>query len=724
LWEEIGLLIGAAIAPVLLTHKRDSKIRTQPQRLLALILVASLFVYSLKPAQSIVVTEYGLPGAPIPWGITVDSGGSIWITEQGANKIAKVTAPTYEYSIPTPGSVPWAITTSKDYENIWFTEETAGKIGMFVPSATRFYEWYLPNPAEMPRPRGITMNITKISANNYKTPQYDLWFTEYGRNRIGHLYAEDPKYANFSFYPIPTVGTGVTNVQPLSIAMSPIDYSIWFTEYATSRISSIKLLENGTALFRHFRTTPSGVDAGLWGIGVDPEGYVWVTESKRGCVGRLNPTSGEYVTFTIPTANPEPHELVIEVTTTTTPLKALNVWFTEYNADKVARYDPGLSVFFEYPIISAGGRPHGIAIAGSFASVWFTEPFAQRIGTINYWWSPPVVTTTIVGTITSATTTSQTLTGARTVAISSTTRATATIQTTGYVTASVTQVSSTQTYTSSRLQVTSTSIYSYSVTSVSTSYTTATSTTTTTQTMASVSSLLTTASTTATFTSWNVQTVSVTSSSTYTIVITSASTTTTTLTATSTSIYSTATSTLTNASYITTTTFSPTVTMTSVRTSVVPTTSSVASTLATTTTVVTTLAITRPCIVASAAYGSELAPEVQFLREFRDRTVMSTFAGAQFMRVFNAFYYSFSPDVARLIGGESFLTAITRNLIFPLLVCLKAATSALILLHVSSEIGVLVMGVLASCLTGTIYFLPLLVVIRTLRNRLRNAGGT
>ncbi len=531
MWEEIGLLIGSAIALVLLTRKHDSKIRTGPQRLLALMLLVSLLAYSLKPAQSIVVTEYGLSGAPIPWGITVDSGGSIWITEQGANKIAKVTNPTYEYSIPTPGCAPWAITASKDYEDIWFTEETAGVIAMFVPSETKFYEWYLPSRTQA-RPRGIAMNTTKLSTG--KTPRYDVWFTEYGRNRIGHLYGQDSTHAYFSFYQIP----GASDAQPLGIVMSPIDSSVWFTEYATGRIGSIKLLDDGTALFRHYFT--GATDSGPWGIGVDPDGFVWVTESKRNCIGRLNPLSGEYVTFKIPTSNSEPHELVIEATTTT-PLRVLNVWFAEYNGDKVARYDPGLNVFFEYAIISAGGRPHGITITGPYGSAWFTEPFAQRIGTMNYWWAPPVVTITTVGTITSATTTSQTFTVTRRTAASTTATYSAWTNTTNAATASVTQVATTRTFTSSMLQLTSTSIYSYSVTSVSTSYTTATSTTTTTQTMVSVSSLSTTTSTTATFTSWNIETVSVTSSSTNTIVTTSLSTATTTLTGTSTSIYSTAT---------------------------------------------------------------------------------------------------------------------------------------------------------------------------------------
>ena len=52
------------------------------------------------------------------------------------------------------------------------------------------------------------------------------------------------------------------------------------------------------------------------------------------------------------------------------------------------------------------------------------------------------------------------------------------------------------------------------------------------------------------------------------------------------------------------------------------------------------------CLIATAAYGSEMAPQVQLLREIRDGKVMSTESGASFMTGFNEFYYSFSPYVA------------------------------------------------------------------------------
>ena len=52
------------------------------------------------------------------------------------------------------------------------------------------------------------------------------------------------------------------------------------------------------------------------------------------------------------------------------------------------------------------------------------------------------------------------------------------------------------------------------------------------------------------------------------------------------------------------------------------------------------------CLIATAAYGSELAPQVQLLREIRDNQLMNTESGSAFMSTFNEAYYSFSPTIA------------------------------------------------------------------------------
>ena len=126
----------------------------------------------------------------------------------------------------------------------------------------------------------------------------------------------------------------------------------------------------------------------------------------------------------------------------------------------------------------------------------------------------------------------------------------------------------------------------------------------------------------------------------------------------------------------------------------------------------------RGCIIATATYGSELAPEVQLLRDFRDGVVYSTFAGACFMRVFNAWYYSFSPPIADLIARNPPLRAATRLFLYPLICVLRVSIPVYRLLSFSPEVGVVAAGVLASALLGAVYLTPLLTpLLLWLRSR-------
>jgi len=52
------------------------------------------------------------------------------------------------------------------------------------------------------------------------------------------------------------------------------------------------------------------------------------------------------------------------------------------------------------------------------------------------------------------------------------------------------------------------------------------------------------------------------------------------------------------------------------------------------------------CLIATATFGSEMAPQVQQLRELRDNSLLNTESGTSFMNTFNDVYYSFSPYIA------------------------------------------------------------------------------
>jgi hypothetical protein len=118
------------------------------------------------------------------------------------------------------------------------------------------------------------------------------------------------------------------------------------------------------------------------------------------------------------------------------------------------------------------------------------------------------------------------------------------------------------------------------------------------------------------------------------------------------------------------------------------------------------------CFIATATYGSEVAPEVTLLRNFRDREIVQTLAGKNFMLEFNAFYYSFSPRVASYISSDAALRGSMKVLLYPLIGILYASDRIFAALSYNGEFAVAVAGIFAATGIGLVYFGPILLVIR------------
>jgi len=115
------------------------------------------------------------------------------------------------------------------------------------------------------------------------------------------------------------------------------------------------------------------------------------------------------------------------------------------------------------------------------------------------------------------------------------------------------------------------------------------------------------------------------------------------------------------------------------------------------------------CLIATATFGSELAPQVQHLRELRDSNLLQTKSGSYFMTVFNNFYYSFSPQVADLEREYPFFKETVKIVITPLLLSLSLLNGV----EMDSEIKVIVYGTSIILLNLGMYFAgPALIVVR------------
>ena len=118
------------------------------------------------------------------------------------------------------------------------------------------------------------------------------------------------------------------------------------------------------------------------------------------------------------------------------------------------------------------------------------------------------------------------------------------------------------------------------------------------------------------------------------------------------------------------------------------------------------------CLIATASYGSELAPQVQQLRELRDNTVLQTKSGSVFMTAFNQFYYSFSPMIADYERENPVFKEAVKLTITPLL----ASLTLLQYVDIDSEYDMLGYGIGVILLNIGMYFVAPAVLITKIRS--------
>jgi hypothetical protein len=121
------------------------------------------------------------------------------------------------------------------------------------------------------------------------------------------------------------------------------------------------------------------------------------------------------------------------------------------------------------------------------------------------------------------------------------------------------------------------------------------------------------------------------------------------------------------------------------------------------------------CLIATAAFGTELAPQVQTLREIRDNTLFGTGSGTAFMAGFNEFYYTFSPTIADWERQSPLFREAVKTTITPML----STLSILNYVDIDSEFEMLGYGIGIILLNAGIYLgIPALVIVKLHRRKL------
>jgi virginiamycin B lyase len=266
-------------------------------------------------AMKIVYVEYELPGPDrMPWSAHPDKNGGFWIPYYGrANKIARldpVTGEVKEFPAPNLGTAAIHSAVPAPDGSVWLTEQGSNKLGRWDPETQKITEYQDDRRKHTIRIDPKTGHVwstgalTRFDPKTEKFTHFDevptcygialdaegnAWFTELLKDgKIGKV---DAKTLKVTKYVLPTPGARPRRIQVDG------DGIVWAAEFETGKIARF---DPKTETFKEFqlpgpRPTP-------YALGIDAEHKVWYSSEWMDVVGRLDPATGEVTEYPIPRA--------------------------------------------------------------------------------------------------------------------------------------------------------------------------------------------------------------------------------------------------------------------------------------------------------------------------------------------------------------------------------------------------------------------------------------
>jgi virginiamycin B lyase len=275
-------------------------------------------------ALKIVYVEYETPGPDrMPWAAHPDKDGKFWAGYYGrANKIARLdpdTGEMTEFPVPNVGTAAVHSAMPAPDGSVWLTEQGSNKLGKWDPVTQKITEYQDDWGKHTVRiaPDGLVWSTGGLTRFDPKTEKFthipevpnaygialdkesNVWFAELRRDgRIGKVDAKTLKVTKYQ----PPTATGF----PRRIQVDK-EGVVWFAEFQAGKIGQF---DPKTERFKEFalpgpRATPYALD-------LDRDGRVWYSSEWMDVIGRLDPATGEVIEYPIPRAENTMREFFLD----------------------------------------------------------------------------------------------------------------------------------------------------------------------------------------------------------------------------------------------------------------------------------------------------------------------------------------------------------------------------------------------------------------------------
>jgi virginiamycin B lyase len=275
-------------------------------------------------ALKIVYVEYEMPGPNrMPWSAYPDKDGKFWIPYYGrANRIGElnpVSGEVKEYPVPNLGTAAIHSAVPAPDGSVWLTEQGSNKLGKWDPKTQKITEYQDDWGKHTARveANGQVWSTGGLSRFDPKTETFvhiadvpnaygialdqtgNIWFAELRRDgRIGKVDARTLQVTKYQ----PPTATGF----PRRIQVDP-QGTVWFAEFQAGKIGQF---DPATERFKEFQLP--GEKPTPYALGIDADRKVWYSSEWMDVIGRLDPTTGEVTEFPMPHAENTLREFVTD----------------------------------------------------------------------------------------------------------------------------------------------------------------------------------------------------------------------------------------------------------------------------------------------------------------------------------------------------------------------------------------------------------------------------
>lgn len=270
------------------------------------------------------IREWDVPtkGAK-PYAAAISPDGSIWFTEEMANKVGRLNPKTGEFKefplTEERAAGPHGVAADHD-GRIWFAASSGGSIGKLEPSTGKVTVFKMPEP-KATDPESLAFDSKGT-----------LWFTVQNSNMVGKL---DPSSGAITLKEVPSQNARPTGILVLKrgtpifaepgagkigfiipetvavhefplppgtrsrrLAIAPDENTLYFTDYTGGNLGKLDISIGALVMF----PTPGGADSSPYGLTITPDGTVWYCETgiQPKNIVRFNPGSSTFSRTPIP----------------------------------------------------------------------------------------------------------------------------------------------------------------------------------------------------------------------------------------------------------------------------------------------------------------------------------------------------------------------------------------------------------------------------------------